>query len=64
MAISSRIGVAILFTFIGIYMFLISSYLENDKKYILLGLGIVAIVLLVRGIKTTSSKNQTANGQE
>lgn len=62
MTIAGWLSVAILVTFIGIYMFLIANYLENDIKYILLGLGVIAIVLLIRGVKASSTRNQDAHG--
>ena len=64
MTVASKFGVAILFTVIGVYMFLIANHIEHYKKYILLGLGAVAMALLVRCIKAISIKNQDTHGQE
>ncbi len=44
-------------------MFLIANYLESDKKFTLLGLGVVAAFILIRAVKANLNKNTLAHGQ-
>jgi hypothetical protein len=61
--VAGNIGVAVLFIFICSYMFLIANYVDSNKKYILLGLGVVAAFILIRAVKANLNKNTLAHGQ-